>query len=853
MKTIPTYFFWLLFLMAYSSLGQSLKKSPVCPQDYSQWHTMFQIKISDDGKWATYNFAYQGKRDSTFVQEIKGNRRYSFAQIRDNQLHTNWFSCRQESSLQLLHLKNHKVEHIPSISSYAFAQNNWVVLHLNKNKEALLVVKDSEGKLRYRFENSQQYFLNPSGTALLLLQKENATSTLSLVPLQSGKPEYITSVSNEPLSNVTWDKAEKAVAFLDKGACSPKLYLYRTTNKQLFQLQKEGHWNDEISTDMVQTSLINNGRELLFWTQKKQLKEEEPFVNIWHAQDDVLQIRRKKYPHLSRTLCIWHPDTGKVQQFENKDLSDVAANGRFALRRDSQAYLPSLKLEPDADYYVTDLITGKEQLLLKGYGMPSSITLLPDGKSLLYFKAAHWWRYSIETAIHENLSQKLAVSFVNDVFEQRDPDYPIASPLVAADGSAILLYDTHDVWQLDSEGKNPIRLTKGKEKNQVFRVAEVELSANKNPVWMINTAKTYLSNTPLLLSVRAVDYSTYGMGWLEPKKGFKALCMLPKRIEIIAKRNKDLVFTAQSFDSPAELLYWEHKKQRTITIVQSNPQHKKYAWGHTESINYTNNKGEALQGVLFYPANYDTKIKYPMVVSIYQKRGYERHNYSNPSFYNPIGFNVSNLSSKGYFVLFPDINYERNNPGYSALDCVMAAVKSALTLEAIDATNVALIGHSFGGYETNFIVTQTSFFKTAIASAGVTDFTSRYFSISENHTAPETWRFEYQQGRMKGALFDYREAYRSNSPIEHVEHITTPLLTWTGENDTQVNPYQSMEFYIALRRLGKPHVMLRYPEEGHVILTPEKQKDLTLKMEEWLDYYLKNGVQSPWMQVNYQY
>lgn len=852
MKTIQPYFFWLFFLMTYTALGQSLKKEPVTTKDYDQWHDMFKINLSEDGKWAAYTFEYKSKRDTTFVKEIKSKRMYSFPKSSDRRLNNNWFSCMQDTSLQLLNLNTKKTASIPSVSQYTFAKNDWLVLHLNENKEAVLLVKDNLGKEQYRFENTQQFFLNPSGTTLLLMQKVNATTSLSLIPLSSGVPKLISTVSGASLSNVTWNERGDSVAFLDSGTGNHTLYLYRTVDQQLLQVQQEGNWYDEIITGMTQMCIDPSGR-LLFWTHKKQIKQVDPNINIWNAQDDFLQIRNKKFPHFQRTLCIWQPDTGKVEVFENKAIYDVAAHGRFALCRNYKPYLPSLKLDPQADYYLLDLRSGEERLLLTDYGMSRSVTLLPDGKSLLYFKEANWWRYTIETAKHENLTHQLPVSFVKDEFEKRDPDYPIAAPIVADNGSAILIYDTNDIWKLDQAGKNPIRLTKGKEKRQVFRIADIDLYDKEKPFWIINTGKTYKANQSLLLTCMAEDYTQYGFGWLDHKKEFKVQHMEEKRIEIIAKNNKNLFLRTQSFGSPPALLYWEHKKERALPIVQSNLQHKKYAWGSTKSIHYTNDKDEPLQGVLFYPANYDAQKSYPMVVSIYQKRGYERHNYKNPSYYNPIGFNVSNLTSKGYFVLLPDIIYEINNPGYSALDCVMAAVKSALELKAIDQTNVALIGHSFGGYETNFIVTQTSFFKTAIASAGVTDFTSRYFSMSENHTAPETWRFEFAQSRMKGPLFNYRTQYRRNSPIEYVENVTTPLLTWTGEKDTQVNPYQSMEFYIALRRLGKPHIMLTYPEEGHVILNLEKQKDLTLKMEEWLDYYLKKGEQPAWMIPNYQY
>lgn len=161
--------------------------------------------------------------------------------------------------------------------------------------------------------------------------------------------------------------------------------------------------------------------------------------------------------------------------------------------------------------------------------------------------------------------------------------------------------------------------------------------------------------------------------------------------------------------------------------------------------------------------------------------------------------------------------------------------------------NPGLIGHSFGGYETSFIVTRTNIFATAIAGAPATDLTSWYLTVGWNTGRPEFWRFESQQWRMGKSLFEDMESYNRNSPILHVKQITTPLLLWTGEVDKQVNTNQSIEFYLALHRLEKQATMLIYPKERHALLKEENQKDLTKRIQNWFDYYLKDMQPQPWM------
>lgn len=169
------------------------------------------------------------------------------------------------------------------------------------------------------------------------------------------------------------------------------------------------------------------------------------------------------------------------------------------------------------------------------------------------------------------------------------------------------------------------------------------------------------------------------------------------------------------------------------------------------------------------------------------------------------------------------------------------------TLTVADALHIfGLIGHSFGGYETDFIVTQTDLFAAAVAGSAATDLSSFYVTIGASGR-PDLWRFEHQQWRMGKSLFEDREGYDKNSPIVHAKNITTPLLTWTGGDDKQVNWNQSTEFFVALHRLQKKHIMLLYPKEGHAISNSKNQKDLQMRIHDWFDYHLKELSPSSWI------
>lgn len=229
-----------------------------------------------------------------------------------------------------------------------------------------------------------------------------------------------------------------------------------------------------------------------------------------------------------------------------------------------------------------------------------------------------------------------------------------------------------------------------------------------------------------------------------------------------------------------------------------------------------------------------------MVVHIYDVMSDELHQYVNPSFLNREGFNVINYTLNGYFVLMPDIIYQMGNPGSSAVDCVTAGVNAVTGKGLVDKDKIGLFGHSFGGYETNFIISQTNIFKAAVSGAGVSDIISYYFNISRNgYFQSDMWRFENQQFRIGKSLYEDKEAYVSNSPIMHAENVKTPLLLWAGKNDRIIPWNQSIAFYLALRKLEVPTQMLVYPDEDHSLENSENQKNLSQRMMEWFDYWLK--------------
>ena len=160
---------------------------------------------------------------------------------------------------------------------------------------------------------------------------------------------------------------------------------------------------------------------------------------------------------------------------------------------------------------------------------------------------------------------------------------------------------------------------------------------------------------------------------------------------------------------------------------------------------------------------------------------------------------------------------------------------------------MGLIGHSFGGYEANYIATQTDLFATVVSGAGVVDLPSFYLNMNWRTGLPDMWRMEFHQWRMGCSLFEDRNAYALNSPLQFVESIKSPLLLWSGKNDLHVDWQQNVMFYLAMRRLKKPATLLLYPNEYHALEELPNRADLRQRMEEWFTHYLKDEMPADWI------
>jgi dipeptidyl aminopeptidase/acylaminoacyl peptidase len=177
----------------------------------------------------------------------------------------------------------------------------------------------------------------------------------------------------------------------------------------------------------------------------------------------------------------------------------------------------------------------------------------------------------------------------------------------------------------------------------------------------------------------------------------------------------------------------------------------------------------------------------------------------------------------------------------------MSGVAHVLNMGYVDREKIGLNGQSWGGYQTAYLITRTDLFACAMAGAPVSNMTSAYGGIRWGTGLSRTFQYERSQSRIGATLWEKPFAYLENSPLFQADKIKTPLLIMHNDKDGAVPWYQGIELYNALRRFQRPVWMLTYNGEDHNLVETKNKKDLSVRMQQFYDYYLKYAPMPYWM------
>ncbi len=308
--------------------------------------------------------------------------------------------------------------------------------------------------------------------------------------------------------------------------------------------------------------------------------------------------------------------------------------------------------------------------------------------------------------------------------------------------------------------------------------------------------------------------------------------------------NKWIVTKQSATQAPDYFLTTDFINYKRLTNIQPE---KNYNWLTSELITWTQLDGTTSQGILYKPEDFNPNKKYPVIFKYYEELTDGIHQYPVP-YFTFSDINVPWFVSRGYLIFEPDIHYRIGMTGESVCNSVVSAAKYLSQIPWIDSSRMGINGHSFGGYETNYLVTHTQLFAAAVSSAGISNLTSHYGGLLGKFYGSSTGQGmnESSQMRIGRTLWQRPDLYIANSPIFKIDCVTTPLLIMHNKGDEVVPWMQSVEFFTGLRRLGKKVWMLQYDEGTHGVGGKESI-DFTTRITQFFDYYLKKSPPPKWM------
>jgi dipeptidyl aminopeptidase/acylaminoacyl peptidase len=849
---------FIFWLVSCPLIGQVLPKKQLSTCEYGQWGTLNMGGLSPDGNWVYYTMAYENGKDTLFLKKTKGKGLHVFAGGGKGKFGDGTFAfTSKENILTVVNLKSGAKLQYNGITAFDFSHDGQycVIAGTESNERQTLQILDNAGAVVTTIGNVSEYSWDDSKSAISYANADAGQYTIGLIDMTKDcRKKVIANGSGVP-TQLTFSRDRTALAhYVTHDTVNEVRYHDLQAGKQFVLSAKQPGYADlRIDTrEDYPLKLSDDGRKVFFGVQSNVKRDTlllKEVAEVWYANDRKTYPSRRDIASIpsDQLLYMWEPETNRLLQVtpDGEKLIMFTGKQRYAITGDQRPYLLQNIWICDMDYYITNLDSGEKELLVKQQtGYESGITVSYDGQYISYYHKDDWYVYDVESKKHVNVTPKVAVSWDNT-----DKD-PVTEPYIygcagfTTKGN-VLIYDEYDIWEITVDGLKPRRLTNGRENLVQYRFdrraaeREAKFYFDKGPL-------TFDLNSSKVLAARDLHNGGSAYSILDKGKVTTLIGGLRNVSELGMVSSSEFAYVSESFSTPPSIKY-RGKGGKETTVFQSNPHHRNYQWGASEMIHYEAN-GRLLNGALYYPAGFDASKKYPMAVYIYEGSvSWDVYRYKNPSMYDTLGFNVTNFTLNDYVVLMADIAYGAGNTGIDATNCVSAAVDKVFKMGFVDARKIGLIGHSFGGYETNFIITNTNIFAAAVSGSGVSDNIAHYFTFNRHFAKAEGWRYERQQYRMGKSLYEMQSDYIRNSPVLQAASITTPLLTWAGGKDNNVKADQSLIFYLALRRLGKKHIRLVYPDGGHILYDRKNQFDLTSRVQDWFDYFLKDKHEIEWI------
>jgi dipeptidyl aminopeptidase/acylaminoacyl peptidase len=299
-----------------------------------------------------------------------------------------------------------------------------------------------------------------------------------------------------------------------------------------------------------------------------------------------------------------------------------------------------------------------------------------------------------------------------------------------------------------------------------------------------------------------------------------------------------VAFVYQTTDKPAELFVSDLQGNGMKMLSDVNQKIQLPELGKTEVIKWDSKDGLEIEGLLTFPVGYKKGDKVPLVLQIHGGPAgvFTKSFTGNPSIYMTQYFAQNGIAvlrpnprgSTGYGKDFRFANFK--DWGFGDYEDVMSGVDKVIDMGVADEEKMTVMGWSYGGYMTSFLVTRTDRFKAASMGAGLPNLVS----MTTTTDIPD-----YLVGHMGAEVWDDYETFEKHSAMYRIKNVKTPTQVIHGANDLRVPFTQGQEFYVALQRRGVPTEMLVLPRTPHGPREPKLLMEVSPRILNWFEKYIR--------------
>lgn len=720
------------------------------------------------------------------------------------------------------------------------------------------------------YHNVTEYYFSKTGNKLLMETVKNPKDSASaagvkLLDCATGKWAMLSRNGND-FRNFTMTDDGSQAAYVAERDAQPKdlqkfyrLWYYANGMDSAILLADKFSAGMNLGMTISEFATVNfskNGKRLFFGVAPIQppkdttlVEFEHPKVDIWHYKDDYLQTVQNNPARLKADLqqsflAVYDLEQKSIRQLGSKELPQVIQTKEgdgdtfvgvtdYGKRVESQWLGNTYK-----DIYAIDVNTGNKKRVkenLYGQVYPSS-----TGKYIMWYdrKAKHYFAW--DGATTRNITEKIKVPLYQEDWDTPEEPQPYGVMGWHEGDSAVYVYDRYDVWRINlADRTSPVNSTlNGRIKKITYRYIKLD----PEELFLTGNAPLYF-RVQNLVDMQNGVFLKYSLNETSGPVTVLPLGNYAYKYFARSKDKSSYIFTRENFMlSPG--LYSGLNQE--IPLALTNKQQENYYWGTAELFHWKAYNGKDATGIVYKPENFDPKKKYPMICYFYEKLSDGLYDYKEPA---PIrsAINVPFFVSRGYIIFMPDIEYKTGYPGKSAYDYIVSGARAIVKKGWADSTNLAIQGHSWGGYQAAQLATMTKLFKAVWAGAPVANMTSAYGGIRWESGVNRQFQYEKSQSRIGATLWEKLPLYLENSPLFHLDHVTAPMVMMANDADGAVPWYQGIEMFTALRRLGKKVWMFNYNGQGHGLTQRQDMLDYQIRMQQFFDWILKGDKPAKWI------